>query len=138
MTFVPFVILRILFKMVKISLTVFTKLIEASVSELLGVAAELRISLSRGHLEVQSSDPGRDPPDSAVTSQEPASEAEAAQAGVEVGECGLGEAGHRVTIQGEQREACDPREGVLGQEAEQIKAEVENLKMLVAMRILGF
>ena len=64
--------------MVKISLTVFTKLIEASVSELLGVAAELRIPLSRGHLEVQSSDPGRDPPDSAVTSQEPASEAEAA------------------------------------------------------------
>ena len=138
MTFIPFVILRILYKIVKISLTVFTQLIEASVSELLGVAAELRIPLSRGHLEIQSPDPCRDPPDSAVTSQEPASETEAAQAGVEVGECGLGEAGHRVTIQGEQREAGDPRERVLRQKAEQIKAEVENLKMLVAMRIRGF
>ena len=110
---------------------------EASVSELLGVAAELRVPLSRGHLEVQGPDPGGDPADPAVAGQEPASEAQAAQAGVEVGKGGLGEAGHRVTVQGEQREAGDPGERVLGKKAEQIKAEVENLKMLVAMKILG-
>ena len=118
-------------------LTFFAQLIEASVPELLGVAAELRVPLSRGHLEVQGPDPGRDPADPAVTGQEPASEAQAAQAGVEVGESGLGEAGHRVTVQSEQREAGDPGERVLGKKAEQIKAEVENLKMLVAMKILG-
>lgn len=111
-----------------ISLTVFAQLIEASVSELLGVAAELGVPLSRGDLEVQGPDPGGHPADPAVAGQEAAPETQAAQAGVEVGEGGLGEAGHGVTVQSEQGEASDPGECVLREEAEKIEAKVENLK----------
>lgn len=113
-----------------ISLTFFAQLIEAPVPELLGVAAELWVPLSRGDLEVEAPDPGGHPADPAVAGQEPAPETQAAQAGGQVGEGGLGEAGHGVTVQGQQGQAGDTGERVLGQHAEKVEAEIENLQML--------
>ena len=78
-------------------------------------------------LEVELPDPGGHPAQLAVAGEEPASEAEAAQRGVEVGEGGLGQRGHGVAVQREQGEAADPGEGVLGQHAEQVKPEVQHL-----------
>ena len=78
-------------------------------------------------LEVELPDPGGHPAQLAVAGEEAASEAEAAQRGVEVGEGGLGQRGHGVAVQRQQGEAADPGEGVLGQHAEQVKPEVQHL-----------
>ena len=78
-------------------------------------------------LEVELPDPGGHPAQLAVAGEEAASEAEAAQRGVEVGEGGLGQRGHGVAVQREQGEAADPGEGVLGQHTEEVKPEVQHL-----------
>ena len=57
-------------------------MVEVLVPEVLRVAAELRVPLPRGHLEVVVADPPRHPADIAVAGQEAASEAEAAQGSI--------------------------------------------------------
>ena len=56
-------------------LTFESQLVEVLVPEVLGVSAELRVPLPRGHLEVVVADPPRHPTHVAVAGQEAASEA---------------------------------------------------------------
>ena len=62
-----------------VALTLQPQLVEVLVPEVLRVAAELRVPLPRGHLEVVVADPPRHPAHLAVARQEAATEAQAAQ-----------------------------------------------------------
>ena len=47
---------------------------------------------------------------------------------VEVGEGGLGQAGHRVSVHCQQGQRLDPSEGRVGDRAQQVEAQVKNLE----------
>ena len=92
------------------------------------MAAELRVPLPRGHLEVVVADPPRHPAHVAVARQEAASEAEAAQGAVQVGEGFFGQRGHRIAVEGEEREVRHAVEGRGGQHPEEVESQVEHLE----------
>ena len=64
----------------------------------------------------------------AVAGEETAAHAEALEGGVEVGEGGLGQAGHRVSVHCQQGQRLDPSEGRVGDRAQQVEAQVKNLE----------
>ena len=79
------------------------------------------------YLQVIHLDPLEDPPQPAVTGQEPPAEAEAPQGLVQVREGLLGQGCHGVAVQGKEGQAWQPLERVEGQRAEKVEAEIENL-----------
>ena len=111
-----------------IFLTVFVKLVEAPFPELGRIPTELRVSLPRRDLEIEVSDPARDPGHPAVAGEEPAAETEPLQGGVEVPEGLLRHRRHRVSVQSQQRQGADPGERVRRDGAEQVEPEIQYLK----------
>jgi len=63
----------------------------------------------------------------AVAGEEAATHAEAFKGGVEVDEGGLREAGHRITVQGQQGQGRNAGEGRLGDRAEQVETQIQHL-----------
>ena len=96
---------------------------------MLGVAAKLRVPLPGGDLQVVVVDPVGDPLHVAVAGQELSSQAEAAQAPVEVAEGLLGQGGHGVAVEGKQGKVGDAVKGLHGQHLDHVETEVQDLKI---------
>ena len=109
-------------------LTIQSQLVEVLVPEVLWVAAELGVPLPGGDLEVVVADPPGHPAHLAVAGEEAAAEAEAAQGAVEVAEGVLGERGHGVSVEGEEREVRHAVEGRRRQHAQQVETQVKHLQ----------
>ena len=101
--------------------------VEGTVPEVRRRAAELRVPLARGDLQVAPGDPLRQPAQPAVAHQEAAPETQAAERRVEVADDPLGDRAQRVAVHGQQRQRRRPRERVTWQLRQQVKADIQDL-----------
>lgn len=101
--------------------------VEAAVLEVGGAAAELRVALAAGDLQVPPGDPLGHPAQAAVTAEEAAAQRQSAQRRVEVRHGPLRHAPQRVAVQRQQRQRGRARERRGGQLRQQVEADVQYL-----------